>query len=310
MKYPNLYIVGAMKAGTTTIFNALSLHPEIFVPAIKEPNYFCTDLYKYGLGASSEPTSKLLKRVSNGEKLHYAHIQDYSAYSQLFDSCRYEKYSVDCSTTYLYSSVAAYKIASVTTNPKIIIILRNPIHRAFSEFLMNCSIGIATPPFHSALDLEEIDIKKGRFPIYHRYVTAGLYFKQINRYFETFGRSNVLILNFDQLKSDYSGLMKKLFYFLEIPIINNPNHIRKNSASYPRSTFANYWIEKIGIKNIIRNKIPHRIKNKAKTIYYNKPPDDLKPTISELARLRTAFGSDLKELSELLEENFMGWINY
>ena len=214
--WPNLFLVGAMKAGTTTVAGLLDSHRDVFVPPIKEPNFFCSDLYTHGLGLGKESTSSVLRRVRRGEKLHHAYIADGPSYLSLFENHGKKSVVADCSTTYLYSESAAGNISNVVPDARILVILRNPIDRAYSEFLMNCRIGTARPPFSSMLDLECQELRHRPVPIEHRYVTAGLYSKQVERYLQAFGHDQVLVLRFEDIHLHLENLMNRIWDFVGV----------------------------------------------------------------------------------------------
>jgi hypothetical protein len=307
--WPNLFLVGAMKAGTTSIASALSLHPQVFVPLVKEPNFFCSDLYEHGLGAGAETADEVLKRVRRGESLHHAYVQDRDCYLALFEGRGSEDVVADCSTTYLYSATAAENIVRVCPASKIIISLRNPIERAFSEFLMNCSIGTAPPSFSAALDLEERELKSGSIPLCHRYVSASLYWKQVDRYLRAFGTDHVLVLRFENIQQDFGNIMARVCKFIEVAPGALTSEIKKNEASFPRAEKLNRWLEASGLKEFVRRKVPQLLKERMKRFYYAAPPLDIKPGQTDVERLKRIFAPDIARLSELLGEDFMGWLD-
>lgn len=307
--WPNLFLVGAMKAGTTSLTRVLASHPEVYIPPVKEPNYFCSDLYKYGLGAKAEASQSVLERVRRGETFHHAYMYDRDCYLALLSGRNTQHVIADCSTTYLYSEVAADNIAKVAPAAKILISLRNPIDRAFSEFLMNCSIGTACPPFSNALDLEAHELKEKRVPVHHRYVTAGLYWKQVERYLRIFGRDNVLILRFEDMKRDFGSVMARVWEFIGVahrPLVDS---VHENDASFPKAEILNRWLEVTQLKEWIRRSVPQRIKDRAKSIYYGWKPAEMKLAEDDKARLKRVFTPDVEGLSDLLGEDLTGWVS-
>ena len=307
--WPNCFLVGAMKSGTTSIARALDSHPQVFLCPVKEPNYFCSDLYEYGLGIGFQKSHDVLKRIRRGEFIHSAYIHDRDSYLALFEGSSSSRAVVECSTTYLYSQTAATNIFSVNPASKIIIILRNPIFRAYSEFLMNCNIGTVKGSFSQALELEERDLKAGRVPIYHRYVTAGLYWKQVERYLKVFGNDHVLVLRFEEIHDNFNSLMERIWGFLNLPSNPVSNEIKENVAMFPKVEGLNYWLASTGLKKFIRREVPKKLKTVAKRFYYRKPPAVLQLTENDKKHLKKIFEPDIERLSKLLEVDLSDWLN-
>jgi len=313
MLWPNTFIVGAMKAGTTTVVSALSKHPKVFMPVIKEPNFFCTDLYQHGLGRGTDSSEKEIQRVirviESGQATHHAYIQDEKIYLSLFKNSETAQISVDASTTYLYSEQAAKNIASKKPDAKIIICLRNPIERAISEFRMNVAIGTAHPPLRKMVRLEEAALDGGVISPLHRYVTAGLYHQQVRRYLEIFGRSNVVIIRFEDIHYHLQSTLDRVFSFLGVEQIKFGGNIHENSAISPRFRAFNYALENIGLKQFIRRAFPVKAKEVFKRLYYRRGAHDLKVDPEDLWMLREKFAADIANLSKLLDEDFSEWLH-
>lgn len=109
MKEPNLFIIGAPKCGTTSVFNALAQHPQVVAPELKEPHFYSTDFYR-----PSRPSRE--------------------QYLALFDDSLDKDaiYVMDGSTRYIYSDVALQIIAEEVQNAKVIVCLRNPVDMLYS----------------------------------------------------------------------------------------------------------------------------------------------------------------------------------
>lgn len=296
---PNFYLVGAMKAGTTTIARILSKHPDVYMSPVKEPNYFCTDLYKYGLGSRGPDGIKALRYIESGRLLHNAFFQERWQYEALFNSASNEPIIAECSTNYLYSTDAAQNIYNEVPKARVLIILRNPVKRAYSEFLMNCSIGTARPPFSRWLDFEKRQVEAGIVPVKHRYVSAGMYSSQVARFLELFGPDQTKIILFDDLKADLDDTVDQICRFLTIQMGCHVDGI-ENPAKLPRHAITNYWAERFGLKNAISIIVPNRIKDYFKEWYYSAAADNLEIEPMDLDRLIGEFAADVAKLSKML----------
>jgi hypothetical protein len=117
MKPPDFFIAGAAKCGTTALFEYLSRHPSVFMPRIKEPKFFCTDVKTKGGVYSSD------------------------AYEALFASAPANSLTGEASTLYLYSKVAIERIMKLNPSAKMIVMLRYPVDAAHSLHTARWSYG-------------------------------------------------------------------------------------------------------------------------------------------------------------------------
>ncbi len=108
---PHFFIVGSAKCGTTALFEYLRQHPAIFMPSMKEPKYFCTDLKTIG------------------------GIRNYEDYMSLFDTAPAGCTTGEASTWYVYSKVAIERIMAHNPDAKIIMMLRYPVDAAYSLYM-------------------------------------------------------------------------------------------------------------------------------------------------------------------------------
>lgn len=151
MNLRNAFIVGAAKSGTTTLYYLLDQHPEVCTPAVKEPNYFSnldnnSDLVKPGNGPGDDST---------------VWTTDEKSYHGLYRPKEEHKLKIDASVSYLYSATAAAQIAEYDPDSRIIIVLRNPVERAFSHYKHLLRDGRESVSFEEALSREERRISKG-----------------------------------------------------------------------------------------------------------------------------------------------------
>ena len=295
-----------MKAGTTSVADALATHPDAYVCPIKEPNFFCSDLYAQGLGSTGMGIERVMQLVRKGKRLHHAYVRERGTYESLFDDSRGQRVIADLSTNYLYSHDAAANISAASPGAKILIILRNPVERAFSEFVMNCSIGVARPPFGDWLDREQDILATGRLPVEHRYVSAGLYHGQVKRYLDAFPKDQVRIVLFDDLKRDFNAVMAGVADFLGIrPFAGDA--VVSNASIYPRMVRLNRIAELFGAKRLAREWLPDSLKEFIRNRYYRNKPTQLELSEQDASRLRQSFSDDIARLSELIGRDLGGW---
>jgi hypothetical protein len=297
---PNLFIVGAAKGGTTTIYNQLAQHPEIYLSDPKEPcfmAYFDNDI--------------------SGKHDHA--ILDKEQYFELFSSKKAKscKYRGEASAIYLHlfeKTVANIKsLIGNLKEVKIIMILRDPAERAYSQFQMHRRDLREPLEFGDAL-LEENSRKANGFNIDYFYRERGLYYNQVKWYLENF--DNVKILFYDDLKSSPKALFEEIFAFLELDRIDIQTQKKYNVSGEPKSrklmelkqkilyqnNFAKSISQKILPKNVRRlvSKKMNESVNKLNTKKTSKPSELIK-------KLRIEYRPDVEKLENLLGTNLNNW---
>lgn len=199
MNKPNFFIVGSARSGTTSLWQILRRHPQVFMPAdelYKEPGFF-SDLRG---------------------------LTDIGAYLGIFsDASPEHEWAGEASTAYLTDQASAKRIYDYNPDAKIIIMLRNPSERAHSLYNWMVQDGYEyAGTFQEALDLERIRIDK-QIPNWfepeyywnYMYFQSGLYYKQVRRYKEYFNE-NVMIIKFELFKQDPLSVCADVCRFLGI----------------------------------------------------------------------------------------------
>lgn len=232
-KKVNLFVVGAAKAGTTTIAEMLAQHASVYAPSIKEPNHFNTEVNLDELREDHKDVLIDLKQYFNAptlEKKHLAFVQDSHYYDLLYKNGMNHKFRLDASTSYLFSVNAAKNIKNYNPESKIIIVLRNPVERTISHYLMDA----AKNNYNLDNALEDIrrdynSRSKGYFKT-NLYIDLSLYFNQVKRYIDVFSHKNILFLSFDDLKRSQNQVAQKLFNFLELNFPENFEVLHSNQT--------------------------------------------------------------------------------
>jgi len=190
--WPNFYIVGASKCGTTSLYQYLKKIPGIYMSAEKEPNYF---------SVTTVPENSYALPIRNEKK-----------YLSLFKNVKDEKIIGEATTTYLEDPKAAELIHQISPNAKILISLRDPIERLFSNYLMHEGIGRTKKSFHEVIENElknEFDNYK-----YELKLKRSLYSESVKRYIDTFGKDKVKIIIFEEFVKDTTSTIEEILKFL------------------------------------------------------------------------------------------------
>lgn len=201
---PNLFVIGAQKAGTSSLHLLLDSHPQIGMSRIKEPRYWALREPKQVYTGPGDPA----RRIRCGDR---------ASYLAMFEHADSEvRWVGESSTLYLHSPQALENIARhCDPNLRIIVVLREPLARAHSAFVYARKIGREPlPTFRDAVDAEQDRRAAGWGPLWW-YRTRSLYADPLRRVVRLFGRKQVLGLRSDEL-SDHSATTCRLSEFLDV----------------------------------------------------------------------------------------------
>jgi len=204
---PNFLIVGAAKCGMTSLYYYLKQHPDVFMSNPKEPDFFFAQFSKI-------PTNGVGDNCQNI-------VQNFDEYCRLFEHAVGKKAIGESSHTNLsYYRKTIPLIKQYLGDPKIIIILRNPVERAFAAYAELTLEGREFLPLEEALGQEPKRIAQGWRPTWY-YQDLGFFTHQVKAYFNNF--SAVKVCLFDDLKREPATLIQDLFRFLEVNTAFRPD---------------------------------------------------------------------------------------
>jgi Sulfotransferase family len=308
-RLPNFFLVGASKAGTTALYRALAWHPQIYVSPIKEVHYFAQDIdtsrfrrdYQKGL-----TDYRAYLRTDMSKPAHNSHITTWEDYLELFRNVTGERAVGEGSTSYLFSPCAARAIRDKLPSARIIIVLRNPLERAFSNYLMDLRTGYVRRSFLRELEDDLRDTSR-TWGYSRLYVEGGLYSEQVGRYLETFPRVQLKILLSEDLRYDWRFTLTELYEFLGVESDMTPAVSYENKAAAPRLIWLNFLMLHSGLKRWVSSATPRRLKQFGKPLFYS---GGVTPVLSDLERatLRDLFRHDVKKLERLLERDLSAWL--
>jgi hypothetical protein len=230
---PNFFIVGAPKCGTTSLYEWLRQHPDIFMPDEKEPKFFCHDLRK---------------RASNKAKDTLFPVASKQDYLNLFADAGETQAIGEASTYYLYSDVAPQAIKEFNPEAKIIIMLRDPVAQIISSYNFSVQKGHESAgSLEEALRLEE---KRRENPAEHLMPKSQLYTekasfsKHIKRYQEVFDDKSIKIILLDDLKDSPEDTYQEVLELLDIERLDfTPEFSQENTGGTPRFRWLNQAIK-------------------------------------------------------------------
>ena len=313
---PNFFIVGAVKSATTTLSIFLNQHPYIYISPIKEPHFFSKDIIVHNappeyIRRVTIDTDAYFKKKSL-DRLHTAHIEKMLDYMKLFREVKNETVIGEASPSYLYSTVAAENIFTFNASSKILILLRQPVERAFSHYLADLkSYTDSDEGFISALESDFALARKG-WGVSHLYVELGLYFEQVSRYLKYFPKEQVKIFLYDDFVNEPVAVAEEILQFLEVDksLVNIMGiSVHNNIALYPRYKIPAKYL---GIFNVLKSHLsiilPNKTKELIKSFALLEESPKLRKVEFELAM--QYFNEDIEKLSILIGRDLNGWQHY
>lgn len=299
MALPNFLIVGAAKSGTTSLHHYMRQHPQVFMPEqIKETMFLCGHTAQHFPGPGG----------------HYADraVKTWEAYKQLFSDASACIARGEACVAYLYfhRATIARILEHLGRDVKIVISLRNPVDRAYSNYLHHVRDGIEPLAFEEALETAPQRRAEGWWWGF-RYVELGRYYEQVKAYWDIFGGRQIHVLLYEDLAADTAHVVQRLFQFLEVEDTFRPNlSLRYGATGVPRHKRLHDLIVRPNpIKEAAKKVLPARLRAYLRVRYYQ---DYLvKPPLSSETRNRLAAGyrEDILKLQALIQRDLSHWLH-
>ena len=291
---PSFFVVGTQKAGTTTLYNMLLSTGKVSLPVTKETHFF-NDVSRYEKGVEwyLQQFSKDDKGMVVGE--------------------------ID--PDYMFFQESALRIKKTINIPRFVFILREPVMRAYSHYLMSCRRGYECLSFKEALEVEDsrLSVQDNMFPLkHHSYIARGLYSEQIRSFRKVFPGSSMLFIKFDDLFDPET----KFKTFIEIcdfigarDVMEVDLDVQSNRSSEPRSILVRKLlygesllkkiVGKLLFSRFVRIKVFRLIENMN---LRTTAKDESGKVISEVpVEIRQKIKHDLNEVESLTSLDLSSW---
>jgi hypothetical protein len=301
MALPDFLLAGVPKAGTTALHTALSRHPGIYMSPIKEPKFFLTD--------GPPPT-----RGGPGDALTYReHVWERDKYEALFDAAAPGTLRGEATPLYLYDADAMGRIRTLSPDVRLIVIIRDPVERAHSNWTHLWSAGLEPEgDFLRACAEEPGRIAAGWASFWH-YTGLSRYGEQLQRAFELFPREQVLVLRYRSLINDPAAALDRICGFLGVKTGVISEIPRENVTAHPEQTLAHRAVA-LGMRtsNALGRLLPgtaataatHRLER-----FLQRGRRERQPlSWGQRQALLPRFEEDVKLLQNLLGEDFSDWL--
>jgi hypothetical protein len=290
-------VVGAPKCGTTSLFYYLRQHPDVYLPIVKELHYFSFPDLGYN---SNGPGDKLVQNQL---------CQTWEQYIENYMGVSGQQAIGDISPSYLYYSQSAERIRDKLGMAKIIIILRNPVDKAYSQYMHMVREGLEMLSFPGAIEAEEERCKK-RWGDIWRYTESSLYANHVERFQNIFGKNKVKVILFDDLVNDARQITTSLFDYIGVDSSVEVSTGKKfNKTGKQRFPMVGNFMRNPGrLKRIVKRVIPDDMRFYIRDLIVGFNTGS-KPEIPSDTRrmLYKKFHNDVMKLEQLIDRK-TGWI--
>jgi hypothetical protein len=274
MTLPNFLVIGAAKGGTTSLYQYLRQHPDIFMSPMKEPNYFTDEDQLFGKKS----------------------VRSRSEYEQLFAAVNGEHAIGEATPRSLNAITGVGRIHAELPNVRLIATLRQPAERGYSAYLQRFTDS------RERLSADEV-LQPGNYQF-----EAGRYHAKLRRYFDTFPRDRIKVILFDDLIARPQEIVRSLYSFLGVdPDFAVDTSIRFNRTLFPRfvrltrlfnATAASVariapWASATGLGTPLRRLLLRK-------------PDPIPPLLRR--RLTDQYRDDIIATGELIERDLSHWL--
>lgn len=283
----NVFMIGAQKAGTTSLYDWLGQHPDVSAPSeMKDYHFFTIDsLYRKGF--------------SHLDSMYDANVQ----------------VRLHCAVNYLYfSKCAPLRIAQYNSDPKFIVCLRNPVDRAISAYKYFVRTHRESKKFSEALNHE---IAGGLYTYEERadnsYLSHGYYDEQIEDYLSVFPNSRFHYVLFDDIADPdkQKNVMRGICEFLGIDGNYEFSFQHLNASGVPKYRFVSYLLRKSAFIKIFRSFIPlrlrKRIARRVEEMNISSVPIEVTIEDADIAMLKDAYRPRSTRLSGIVGDLPESW---
>jgi hypothetical protein len=282
-RWPDFFVAGAAKAGTTSLHRYLDEHPQIRMYPEKENRFFESVLRE----AEAENT------VAEAERRYLDRVPDLGPDQVLGDT----------DPMYLWRPRARERIHARNPEARIVIVLRDPVERAFSWWLMARREGWGVPPIEELVD-EELDrIENGHDPEFPVFLPVGCYAEHVEGHLETFGEDQVGLVDFADVKQDTLAALEEIADFVGVDpagMAEVDHETVHNPYGVPRNIVADWLKDSELVARLARRLVPEGLRIWLGDHVLVEKTD--KPELPDEARrkLEAFYADEVAELEDLL----------
>lgn len=293
---PDFSVIGAGRAGTTSLHHYLRQHPGVFLPSTKAPSFF----YCCGNGSVQSPERRRETRT------HF--VCDPEAYARLFDGAAPGQLLGDVSPAYLSSVEVPARLAAAAPDARLVAILRDPTERVRARFEGRRRDGLERRGSLAEIVDAEIDDEPWPDDTGGTYVASGYVSHILARYVERFDRSQLLVLTTEDLAADPSMVVGDVVRFIgadpDAPIDTSEVHNR-SGGPIANPVIRRLWTGSAGLRASLRPLVPEAWRDAAfRRLVRSAPAERDEATLD---RLRAHFAEEVSRLSDVVGRDLTPW---
>ncbi|NMG57865.1 sulfotransferase [Geitlerinema sp. P-1104] len=290
---PNFLVIGVQKAGTTSIYRYLSQHPQVYMSPVKETNFLERDW--------TGVVTKKPRKIDSLEK-----------YLALFEKVEDEVAVGEASPNYLFHHETSIPVIyNLVPEAKLVVILRNPIERAHSDYLMHIRDAI------DGGDCRPLGEQARQRPIKSFQIRKGFYCQSLKAFMDKFGADNLKVCLYDDLVQDPVAMMQDIYSFIGVDDQFVPDtSVRAQKAAVPQNKTVHRVLQTRNplrslagsvLRLVFPEKTRQAIRRYLLSLNY-KDKSALPLSLEERRLLRDIYREDILELQELLQRDLSSWL--
>ena len=296
MTLPNFLLIGVPRSGTTSLAHYLRQHPDVYMAPRKESTYWVFD-------------GRPPRFTGPGDEIFARHIiSDRREYEALFDGVRHERAIGESSVYYFHQPSALARIEEELPDVKVVVVLRDPIERAYSAFTLLQRDGReVVDSFERALELEEERLRSG-WEWAWGYRSASMYAAATADVVRRFGE-RALFVRQDDLERDAHGVTSTIFEFLGVDPAFRPDvTARLNPGGQARSAGVQRMVTGGGLaQRMAAAVVPARLKGRVWHLVVHNNTRSVPISDADRAVLAGAFEADLADTAAILGADLSDW---
>jgi len=311
---PSFFIVGAPKTGTTSLYHYLDQHPQIYMSPVKEPCYFASEVrlehFSREFESSARSSNRRLREYLEGPMSGVdpgGIISNWEDYLKLFKNVNGETAIGEASVCYLWSPTAPANIRSRIPEAKIVMILRDPAERAFSQYMQYAANGLVKRSFREQIECSARNTRHEFNPLYP-FLEYGQYFRQVKTYLELFPRAKVRIYLYEEAWKDPGWFLKSIFEYLNVDLEFRADVSRRSlQGRAPRTLTGQYWLRRSGITPGLKTLLPKIVREGVRRFLF-KSNGSPRMDAPDRGYLCDYYRDDVEKLSTLLDRDLGAWL--
>lgn len=302
---PNLFCIGGMRCGTTTLYNYLFQHPQIFFPEVKEPGFFLKQV------AQEKSNRQLLTEdweIENAKKITSQRFQTWEEYQGLYEGAENVAYRGDASHYLYHPETIDHIKKTCNESVRIVVCIRNPVERLFSEYLYQIRQGSDIRSFEEFLSAEGVESGKPMIELPSRSrLSKGLFGKLLRPWMDAFAPPNFRAVFFEDLIGNPTQTLASIFEWLAISDFPLQKQHSQRSGRPRVAWLAKLLQSKTIISSFLKKLVPRVVRLRMRDSIYKRLLKKEKMSEATRKLLADYYSSDIRVLEDVFSRDLSSW---